>query len=121
MQATLPALLSVRPGPAAAAAVLRDVFGHIRDPFAFRLWDGTEVRIGQGEPPFTVVFRTPEVFTRIMRDPSPGNFAEAYVSSALDIEGDLFGAMTVANAVEGVELGPARKLRLLWTLWRGRA
>jgi cyclopropane-fatty-acyl-phospholipid synthase len=113
-------LLAVRPGPAAAAAVLREVFGHIREPFAFRLWDGTDVRLGQGDPPFTVVFTSPEVFGRLMRDPSPGNFAEAYVSSGVDIEGDLFRAMSVANAVEGLELGAARKLRLLWTMWRGR-
>jgi cyclopropane-fatty-acyl-phospholipid synthase len=114
------ALLTLRPGPPAAAAILRDVFGHIREPFAFRLWDGTGVPLGQGDPPFTVVLKSPEVFVELMRDPSPGHFAEAYVSGAVDIEGDLWSAMSVANAVEGLEVGGGRKLRLLWTMWRGR-
>jgi hypothetical protein len=116
----VPVLLTLRPGPSAAAAILRDVFGHIREPFAFRLWDGTGVRLGQGDPPFTVVLKSPQVFVQLMRNPTPDNFAEAYVQSAVDIEGDLASAMTVANAVEGLELGVRRKLRLLWLMWRGR-
>jgi cyclopropane-fatty-acyl-phospholipid synthase len=116
----MPAPLNLRPRPATAAGILRDVFGHIREPFAFRLWDGTDVRLGQGDPPFTVVFKSAEVFGQLIRDPSPGNFAEAYVSSAIDIEGDLWRAMSVANAVEELELSASRKLRLLWAMWRGR-
>jgi hypothetical protein len=113
-------LLSLRPGAATAAAILRELFGHIREPFAFRLWDGSEVEIGSGPPAFAVVFKSPEVFGQLMRDPSPGSFAEAFVSSAIDIEGDLFSAMTVANAVEEIDISTARKLRLLWAMSRGR-
>ena len=109
----------VAPTPAAAARVLRDVFGHIDRAFAFRLWDGREVRLGPSEPACTAVIKTPETFMRLMRDPSPGNFAEAYVESAIDLEGDLYSAMEVANAVEGVHLSPLRKLRLILSLWRG--
>ena len=107
------------PTPAGAARVLREVFGQIPAAFAFRRWDGREVRLGPEEPVCTAVIKTPETFVRLMRDPSPGNFAEAYVDSAIELEGDLFSAMDVANAVEGIHLPPLRKLRLLLSLWRG--
>ena len=112
--------LAPRPTPARAARILRDVFNGLPGPFAFRLWDGTEVRFGAGEPVGTAVIKSPETFMRLLRDPSPGSFAEAYVESAIDLEGDLFRTMTVANAVEGIRLSPARKLALFLVLclWR---
>jgi len=106
------------PSPAGAARVLREVFGHISAPFAFRLWDGREVRLGSDQPVCTAVIKTPGVFLRLIRDPSPYTFAEAYVESAIELEGDLFAAMDVANAVEEIRLSPLRKLRLLLSLWR---
>jgi len=106
------------PTPATAARVLQDVFGHIDGAFAFRLWDGREVRLGPSEPACTAVIKTPQTFVRLMRDPSPGNFAEAYVESAIDLEGDLYSAMEVANAVEGIHLSRLRKLKLMLSLWR---
>ena len=108
-----------RPSPARAAHVLREVFGRISAPVSFRLWDGREVRLGDPEPVCTAVIKTPETFLRLLRDPSPYNFAEAYVESALDLEGDMFAVMEVANAVEDIRLSPLRKLRLLLELWRG--
>ena len=112
------ARLAPRPSAAAAAAVLRRVFRDVRTGFAFRLWDGAEVRLGEGAPVCTVVFHRPEAFSRLMDDPSPGKFGEAYVTSEIDIEGDLFAAMTVANEVEGLSLSLGDKLRLLATLVR---
>jgi hypothetical protein len=109
----------LHPSSAAAARVLREVFGHIQTPFAFRLWDGREVRFGSDRPACTAVIKTPETFLRLVRDPSPNNFAEAYVQSEVDIEGDLFAAMPVANAVEEIRLSPWRKLRLVLALWKG--
>ena len=109
----------LHPSSAAAARVLREVFGHIQTSFAFRLWDGREVRFGSDQPACTAVIKTPETFLRLLRDPSPNNFAEAYVQSEVDIEGDLFAAMPVANAVEEVRLSPWRKLRLVLSLWKG--
>src|SRR5262245_62557582 len=107
--------LAPRPTAARAAAILSEVFGGLVGPFAFRLWDGTEVKMGAGAPVATAVIRTPEAFVDLLRDPSPGNFAEAYVSSAIDLEGDLFATMDVANAVEEIRLAPAQKLRLFFS------
>ena len=110
--------LAPQPTPARAAAILRDVFGGLPRPFVFRLWDGTEVTLGPGMPVATAVIKSPEAFVRLMRDPSPGNFAEAYVDSAIDLEGDLFATMDVANAVEEVRLSPTQKVRLFLSMWR---
>ena len=85
---------------------------------AFRLWDGTLVRVGGSTPVCTAVVHRPETFVRLMRDPSPFNFAEAYVEGALDLEGNLFAAMDVANAMEEIRLSWRDRLRILVALWR---
>jgi cyclopropane-fatty-acyl-phospholipid synthase len=100
-----------------AADVLRHVFAGLAPAsFAFRLWDATQVRIGPQPPAFTVVFTTPETFTRLMRDPTPYAFAEAYVAGALDIEGDLFAAMHVAETLESLRLPLMARIRLGWRM-----
>src|SRR5262245_33647721 len=105
-----------RPRPATAARILREVFGQVRASFAFRLWDGTEVRFGHGEPVCVAVVKSPEAFMDLMRDPSPGQFAEAYVDGRIDLEGDLYRTMTVANAVESVRITPGQRLRIVAAL-----
>jgi len=99
-----------------AAGVLRQVFADAQGDFAFNLWDGTVVAFGSGPPAFTVVIRAPETFIRLMRDPTPLTFGEAFVESAIDIEGDLYAAMHVANTLEGVRLPLAQRLRLLLSI-----
>jgi cyclopropane-fatty-acyl-phospholipid synthase len=101
-----------------AAAILRTVFAPVDAGFAFRLWDGTLVPVGHGAPVCTAVVRKAETFVRLMRDPTPLNFAEAYVEGALDIEGDLFAAIKVADAMEGIRLSWRDRLRLFVALWR---
>lgn len=112
------AFLTPTPTPARAAAILRQIFGGLPASFAFRLWDGREVRVGPGAPVCTAVIKSPETFLDLIRDPSPYNFAEAYVQSRLDLEGDLFRAMDVANAVENVRVTPLQKIKILLSLWR---
>ncbi len=99
-----------------AADVLRQLFAAVDVDFAFRLWDGTIVAFGAGAPAFTAVIPTPAAFLRLMRDPTPGTFAEAYVDGAIDIEGDLFAVMHVADALEDIRLPLAQRLRLLLSL-----
>jgi len=102
-----------------AAVILHRVLGHVVTGCAFRLWDGTCVTLGDGEPVCTVVVHRPETFFRLMRDPSPYNFAEAYVAGDLDLEGDLFAAMKIADAIEEIRPSVRDRLRLLVDLWRG--
>lgn len=112
-------LLTPHPTSRRAAAILRRVFGSIGGGLAFRLWDGAEVRFGESEPVCTVRISAPTTFVRLVRDPTPLNFAEAYVESAIDIEGDLFAAMNVANEMEELRLSAGERLRLLASLWKG--
>ncbi len=105
------------PSSTAAASILRELFGGLATGFAFRLWDGTLVSLGEGPPRFTVVVHAPQTFRRLIRDPSPLNFAETFVESAIDIDGDLFAAMEVANVVEDIKVPLSVRLRLLATLW----
>ena len=101
-----------------AAEILRTVFDPVAAGFAFRLWDGTLVPLGDGAAVCTAVVHHPEAFVRLMRDPTPLNFAEAYVEGALDIEGDLFAAMKVADAMEEIRPSLRDRLRLFAALWR---
>jgi hypothetical protein len=112
------AFLTPTPTPGRAAAILRQIFGGLPASFAFRLWDGQEVRLGPGHPVCTAVIKSPETFLALIRDPTPYNFAEAYVQSRLDIDGDLFAAMEVANAVERLTVTPLQKLAIFLSLWR---
>ena len=112
------AFLTPTPTPARAAAILRRVFGRLPASFAFRLWDGQEVRLGPEAPLCTAVITSPETFLSLIRDPSPYNFAESYVQSRLDLEGDLFSAMDAANAVENLRVAPLEKLSIFLSLWR---
>jgi hypothetical protein len=82
------------------------------------LADGTLVELGHGAPVCTVVIREPGTFLRLVRDPSPLNFAEAYVECVIDIEGDLFAGMKVADALEEIRLSTVDRLRLVASLWR---
>ena len=105
------------PSSTAAASILREIFGGVASGFAFRLWDGTIVALGESPPRFTVVIHAPQTFRRLIRDPSPLQFAEAFVESAIDIEGDLFAAMEIADAIEHLKVPLSVRLRLLATLW----
>ena len=102
-----------------AETILRRLFGHLQGGMAFRLWDGTLVALGGGAPVCTVVLHRPETFTRLVRDPSPLNFAEAYVEGAIDIEGDLFAAMRIANSMEDIRISSLDRLRIVAALLRG--
>ena len=112
--------MSVRSAPSdlseRAAHVLRRVFAGVPGNFAFRLWDGMLVPFGAEPPAFVVAVHAPETFLRLLRDPTPLAFGEAYVDGAIDIDGDLFAAMHVADALEEVRLPLAQRLRLLLSL-----
>ena len=101
-----------------AADILRRVFGDVSG-CAFRLWDGTTVVLGREAPMCTAVVHRPETFMRLIRDPSPLNFAEAYVEGDIDLEGDLFAAMRIADSIEEIRLSPIDRMRIVLDLWRG--
>lgn len=110
----------MRPGPHTAASILRTVFRRIDASFAFRLWDGSEVRFGSSEPVMTILVHSSDTFVALMRHPSAGNFADAYVTGRIDLDGDLFAAMEIANQVDSLSLSVGERLRILASLCGGR-
>src|SRR2546422_11426404 len=100
-----------------AAGILRRVFDHVGTGFAFRLWDGTLVELGHSAPVCTLVVHGPETFIRLARDPTPLNFAEAYVEGAPDGPGDGFRAVKGGAGVAESRLPVVVQLRLLALIW----
>jgi cyclopropane-fatty-acyl-phospholipid synthase len=99
---------------ATAATLLERLFAPLPAPLAFRLWDGTTVRVGApGSAPCTVVFRSPAVFRRLLRRPTPLAFGEAFICEEIDIEGDMFGAMAIANDLEKLRVPLRTRLATL--------
>ena len=115
----LPRILARRLSSRRAGKMLQRVFGHFVTGLEFRLWDGTRVTLGLGAPVCTVIVHRADTFVRLLRDPTPLNFAEAYVEGAIDVEGDLFAAMKIADEMEEIRLPLGDRLRLLIDLWRG--
>ncbi len=106
------------PTPARAAAILGEVFAGLQGPLVFRLWDGTEVPLSGDKALCTVGIKSPEIFLHLIRNPSPYHFALAYVEGRIDLDGDLFSAMPVADQLEELRLPLLQKLRLLLSLWK---
>jgi cyclopropane-fatty-acyl-phospholipid synthase len=103
----------------AAARLLVRVFATLDVPLTFRLWDGRIARVGaSGESLFAVVLRSPAVLRRLLRKPTPGNFGDAFIAGDIDIEGDMFAAMSVGNRIEDLHLPLRTRLAVLGrTFW----
>jgi hypothetical protein len=101
-----------------ALTVLRRIFRDVPFGFAVRLWNGTKVHLGPGGEPFTLVFRTREAFRWLVLRPNTMRFALAFAEGDLDIEGDLFTAMHLANRIEALRLGLADRLAIVAALAR---
>ena len=88
----------------AAESILNRVFRNVPFGFSARLWDGTEISRGGRREPFTLVFRSPAIFRKLMLRPNTLRFAEAFINGQLDVEGDLIAAMQLARQIEDLRL-----------------
>ncbi|MBV9192035.1 MAG: class I SAM-dependent methyltransferase [Betaproteobacteria bacterium] len=66
-------------------------------PFALRLTDGIEVRIGKGDPEFTLIFRKRRAYWRIAAFGHVG-LLEAYFAGDVDLQGSLARALAAGMA-----------------------
>ncbi|MGH7819859.1 MAG: hypothetical protein ACREQ9_08810 [Candidatus Binatia bacterium] len=98
--------------------ILERIFREVPFGFAARLWDGTLILLGPGSRAFTLVFRDPATFRRLMLRPNTRRFAEAYVNGALEIEGDTFAALRLANRIEALRLGVRDRIAILLQLFK---
>ena len=98
--------------PAKAAQILREIFASLDCGFSVRLWDGSEIRLGRQTLPVTVVVPSVKSFKRILLNPEAAEFAEGYSDGDIDIVGDLFEVMKVADSMDGVDLSFWGKLKI---------
>ena len=94
--------------------------------FGIRLWDGSELPVGNGTPPrFTLVLKRSDALYRMLVPPSKRAVAEAYVTGDIDIEGDAMAALDVVRTLSHTLsvkdlLGVLPKVRKLRTGDSGR-
>ena len=74
------------------ATLVEDILGG-DIPIGVRAYDGSTG--GPADPPATLVVRSADALRRIMAAPGELGFGRAYVSGDLEIEGDIFAALTV--------------------------
>ncbi len=79
-------------------------------PIRVTLPDGQS--IGADDAPATVHVRSDDALRYLVRAPGELGFARAYVSGAIDIEGDIFTVVGLREAIPDVRLQPAVMARL---------
>jgi len=80
-------------------------------PVAVRLPDGS--LLGSPDAAATLVVRSDDALRHIARAPGELGFARAYVSGALDLEGDLWAVLALRDRIPEVGLTPAQVARLV--------
>jgi cyclopropane-fatty-acyl-phospholipid synthase len=80
-------------------------------PVAVRAYDGS--RLGPPDAPTTIVVRSPNALRRIVTAPNELGFGRAYVAGDLEIDGNIFDVISVAETVESLDLGPRQILAAL--------
>ena len=101
-----------------AAAVLERIFAAVEPGLRYRLWDGSEGSVGRPDGSFTLVIRDPGTFRETFGSTNTQVMAEAFVDGRIDVDGDLFAALRVANQLEDLDLGVVDKLGIFIDLRR---
>jgi cyclopropane-fatty-acyl-phospholipid synthase len=83
-------------------------------PITIKAWDGST--LGPGDAAATVVINSPTALRRLMWAPNELGLGRAYVAGELDIEGDVYAALTIRDGVaapdEPARVGGDRRNRL---------
>lgn len=102
-----------------AREIVQQTFGRVDQSFRVRLWDESEIKIGDGEPTFTLAFRDSDTFDELLRSQDVYKFAIAFVENRIDIEGDFFAGLRLKDAIKEQEPDWISKLKVLWKLGLG--
>ena len=105
-------------GLAAAASLLKHLFGKFEGNLAVQLWNGDPLRLGSdaprdGPPPFTLVLRNPGAIAAMVLGFDRLRFAEAYFRGDVDIEGDFFAALGLKDHLDTIKLSSRGRLAVL--------
>jgi cyclopropane-fatty-acyl-phospholipid synthase len=96
---------------------LAEVFERIAGPdapVAFRAYDGS--RAGAADSPITLTLKSPVAVSYLAQAPGALGLARAYVSGHLDVDGDMYTALSRLTQVQRTEVGLGEKLSLLRSL-----
>ena len=92
------------------ASVIADVLGEV--PIAIETYEGD--RIGPPDARTTLVFRSPDALRRILTAPGELGLGRAYVAGDLDVEGDIFDALSALRSrFTTASVGPRDIARLV--------
>nr|MBA3303994.1 class I SAM-dependent methyltransferase [Acidimicrobiia bacterium] len=78
-------------------------------PIGLRAYDGS--RLGPEDAPATLVVRSPDALRRIVTAPGELGFARAWAAGDLDVEGDIFAALSIRDRLPVVSLSAAQWVR----------
>src|ERR1700688_2170212 len=100
---------------------LADVFEKVAGPDApveFRAYDGS--RAGSPDAPVKMTIRSPVAVSYLAQAPGALGLARAYVSGHLDLEGDMFTALSRMSKAQESRVGFAERMKLLRDLGGAR-
>lgn len=99
-------------GMETAKRILHTMLKGYPGTLAISLWNGRELRFGDGVPAFTLVFRNPRVLRDLVWSRDPVRLAEAYFGGDVEITGDLDAAIGLRQHLENLQLSFAEKVAL---------
>jgi cyclopropane-fatty-acyl-phospholipid synthase len=113
-------------GSELASDLLTRLFRRLPLSLTVRLWDDTTLQVGAinsgaREPPFSLVFRSPEAVCSAVLGRDPLRLAEAYFRGDLDIEGDFFSALALKEHLEELQMSVGEQIGAAATALRLRA
>ncbi len=119
-------LTGIYRGADLAADLLTRLFRRLPVGLNLRLWDGTAFKVGaavagEPEPPYTLVFRNPEVVCSAVLGRDPLRLAEAFFRGDLDIEGDFFAALGLKEHLHAMQMTAGEQIGAAVTALRLRA
>ncbi|HYK67231.1 MAG TPA: cyclopropane-fatty-acyl-phospholipid synthase family protein [Streptosporangiaceae bacterium] len=83
-------------------------------PVAFQAYDGSQA--GAADSPVTITVKSPAAVSYLAQAPGAMGLARAYVAGQLDVDGDMYTALSRLTRVQRVQLSAAEKLNLLRAL-----
>ncbi len=97
---------------------LAEVFERVAGPdanVAFTAYDGSSAG-HPGSPPVTISVRSPVAVSYLAQAPGALGLARAYVAGHLDVDGDMYTALSRLSGVQRIDLSPREKLSILSSL-----
>ncbi len=100
------------PGARVALDILSRLFRDFDGRMRIRLWDGSEMRMGEDAPEFSLTFHSRRAFQHMVFSHHPLRVVESYFRGLIDIDGDLDSALKLRHYLAALRLPLAEKAGL---------